>query len=69
MPGLHGICLIGDGRALIRIAKASEQMMQETLLEEYAHVLRADIPIPQDDDHDAIFWAVLGAITNRWRTP
>lgn len=67
MPGLHGICLIGDGRALIRIAKASDQMMRETLLEEYCHVLRNDCPIPIEDDHDSIFWAVLGEVTNKWR--
>lgn len=63
----HGICLIGDGRALIRIAVASESVMLDTLLEEYCHVLRHDTPVPIDDDHDAIFWAILGHVTKHWR--
>lgn len=67
LPGMHGVCLIGEGRALIRLASASEQMMKETLLEEYCHVLRFDTPVECKDDHDAIFWAILGEVTNRWR--
>ena len=66
-PGLHGCCLIGDGRALIRITQATDMVMRETLLEEWAHVLRHDTPMPIEDDHDAIFWAILGAITNKYR--
>ena len=64
---MHGVCLIGDGRALIRLASATEQMMKETLLEEYCHVLRHDTPVECTDDHDAIFWAILGEVTKRWR--
>jgi hypothetical protein len=67
LPGLHGICLIDDERALIRIANSTEQMMKETLLEEWCHVLRADTPVRYDDEHDQIFWAILGAVTNEWR--
>jgi hypothetical protein len=42
-------------------------MMADTLLEEYCHVLRNDCPIPVEDDHDPLFWAILGAVTNAWR--
>lgn len=66
-PDLHGVCLVGDGRALIRISAASETVMQETLLEEYCHVLRHCCPLPVDDEHDALFWAILGAVTTEWR--
>jgi len=67
IPGAHGLCLIGDGRALIRIAAASEPMMQDTLVEEWCHVLRHDTPVRCDDDHDAIFWALYGHVTKHWR--
>lgn len=67
IPGAHGICLIGDGRALIRLSHSSEQMMKETLIEEWAHVLRHETPVPSDDDHDAIFWAIYGAVCKKWR--
>lgn len=67
VPGAHGICEIGGDRALIRLTAGHEQMMKETLLEEWAHVLRHDTPVPCDDDHDAIFWAILGAVTKKWR--
>lgn len=66
-PGYHGLCILGEGRALIRITAASESLMADTLLEEYCHVLRHDCPIPQEDDHDAIFWAILGIVTKKWR--
>lgn len=66
-PGLHGIVLIGDGRALIRITKASTAVMSEVALEEWAHILRHEVPIPVEDEHDAIFWAILGEITKKWR--
>lgn len=67
VPGAHGICAIGDNRALIRLTQGHEQMMKETLLEEWAHVLRHDTPVPCVDDHDAIFWAILGTVTKKWR--
>lgn len=68
-PGLHGLCLIGDGRALIRITSDSEQVMVDVLLEEYCHVLRSECPVPVEDDHDSIFWALLGQVTMHWRGP
>lgn len=67
MPGLHGICLVGDGRALIRLAVASEDLMKETLLEEWCHVLRHETPVRCTDDHDAIFWSIYGHVTKHWR--
>jgi hypothetical protein len=67
LPGCHGICLIGDGRALIRVAKATKAVMDDTLIEEFSHVLRHDCPLPIEDDHDAIFWAIYGAIQAKWR--
>lgn len=59
--------LIGGRRALIRLTAASETMMKETLLEEWAHVLRHECPLPVDDEHDALFWTILGQVTKQWR--
>ena len=67
IPGSHGLCLIGDGRALIRIAASTDPMMMETLIEEWCHVLRTDTPVACTDDHDAIFWAIYGHVTKHWR--
>lgn len=67
VPGSHGVCLIGDGRALIRLTPGSDQMMKETLLEEWCHVLRHDTPVRCVDDHDAAFWAILGTVSMHWR--
>lgn len=68
-PGLHGICLMDDERALIRISKNTDQMMAETLLEEWSHVLREDCPIPTQpgDEHDALFWAIFARVTKEYR--
>jgi len=58
------------GRAVIKIAtNQSAQQMEETLLEEYAHLLRSDcpIPVPDDEPHDSIFWAILGELTTWYR--
>lgn len=67
LPECHGICLLGEGKALIKIKKASPEFMCEVLLEEYAHVAREECPIPSHEDHDQIFWAILAAITKEWR--
>lgn len=67
-PDLHGVCILGQGRALIRISRAEETMMIDTLLEEWAHVLREESPIPYGEDaHDQMFWALLAAITKQFR--
>lgn len=63
----HGCCLIGDGRALIRIARDTDQVMIETLIEEWSHCLRAEAGVPIEDDHDQMFWAILAAITKKYR--
>jgi len=67
LPGCHGICYIGDGRALIRIARATRAVMDDTLIEEFAHVLRHDCPLPIINDHDALFWSIYGYIQAKWR--
>lgn len=67
LPDCHGICLIGGGKALIKIRQAAPDFMCEVLLEEYAHVAREECPIPSHEEHDALFWAVLATITREWR--
>lgn len=68
MKDCHGVCLIGDGRAVIRLAESdSETVQADTLLEEWAHVLRNESPVPCTDDHDQIFWGILAAITKHYR--
>ena len=67
IPQCHGICEYGDGRAIIRIVQSTEMMMVETMLEEWCHVLRWDTPVKCEDDHDAIFWAILGTVTKHCR--
>jgi len=67
-PDLHGETSFYESETIIRISKASLPQMEESLLEEWAHCLRAETPVPwQDNDHDAIFWAILGAVTMRYR--
>lgn len=69
MPEHNGYCLFYGDRALIRIAAATEQVMEDTLLEEWSHLVRYEVgvPVEDNDEHDAIFWAILGAITKKWR--
>ena len=66
-PDIHGVCLIGEGRALIRIAKDIEVVMIEVLIEEYCHVLRSECPLPQKCDHDPLFWAIFAQVSLAWR--
>lgn len=66
-PGLHGLCLIGDGRALIRLTADTEAVMTDACIEEWCHVLRHDTPLPQLDAHDSIFWAIYGQVSVKWR--
>lgn len=68
LPGMHGVCEQSNGRCIIRIERATQTVMEDVLLEEWSHCLRWDCPIKsEDDDHDAIFWAILGQITKKWR--
>jgi hypothetical protein len=41
--------------------------MDDTLIEEFAHVLRHDCPLPIINDHDALFWSIYGYIQAKWR--
>ena len=66
-PGLHGVCLIGDDRALIRLTCDTESVMLDCLMEEYCHILRSECPIPVVDVHDSIFWAIYGHVSMAWR--
>lgn len=68
-PNLHGLCLLHEDKALIRISRSTDQMMAETLLEEWSHILRDECPIPYADgqEHDALFWAILAKITEEYR--
>lgn len=64
----HGICVMGEGRAIIRLSESDPDTVQcDTLLEEWSHLKRWDAQIKCNDDHDQIFWAILGQITNEWR--
>ena len=66
--GLHGEFLPSDNRSLIRLCADTDVVMLDTLLEEYAHHLRNECPLPwNEDDHDALFWAILGMVTKKWR--
>lgn len=66
--GMHGEFVPRKGSSLIRLCADTDAVMLDTLLEEYAHHLRNETPISwDDDDHDAIFWAILGRITKHWR--
>lgn len=65
--GLHGLCLIDEERALIRLTEQDEQLMIDTLMEEWVHVLRHDTPVTVEAEHDAIFWAILGTVTMSFR--
>jgi hypothetical protein len=63
----HGYALIGDTHATIRLSVGPHAVMEETLLEEYAHVVRHESPVPVKEEHDSIFWAILGQITMHYR--
>lgn len=64
----HGICFIHKNKVLIRLrAQDSDVLQSETLLEEYAHYLRDECPVPCEDDHDHIFWGILAYITKKYR--
>jgi len=66
-PGLHGLCKVQRGRATITITLDTDTVMLESLLEEWVHVLRFNCPVPCEDVHDGIFWAILGIVTKKWR--
>jgi hypothetical protein len=57
-PGLdcHGIS-----------SRDSETVQSDSLLEEWAHVLRSECPVKCADPHDQIFWGIMAAITKDYR--
>jgi hypothetical protein len=67
LDGLHGCCTSSDSSHLIQLASDTVEMMNETLIEEWSHMLRYEMSVPIHDDHDSIFWAILGTITMAWR--
>jgi hypothetical protein len=67
MQGHHGYAIIHDDHATIRIASGPQAMMEETLLEEVAHLIRHEVPIPIKEEHDSIFWSILGQVTMHYR--
>jgi hypothetical protein len=70
LPGLHGEMEISDEephRLVIRIARSSEEVMIETMVEEYCHAMRHECPVPVQSEHDGIFWAIYGHITMHYR--
>jgi hypothetical protein len=66
-PDLHGLAIWGNGRGLIRLTPDSDTVMIDSLIEEWSHLARAECPVPIEDGHDALFWAIYGTITLRWR--
>ena len=67
LPGLHGEMECEGDRVRIRIAQASDEVMADTLIEEYAHAIRHEVCVPIHTEHDSIFWAIYGAITIHYR--
>jgi len=70
MPGLHGEMEILDDaphRAVIRIVQSTDEVMCETLIEEYCHAMRHECPVPVLEEHDHLFWAIYGNVVMRYR--
>ena len=67
IPDHHGLAVIGDKRAQIQITPDSDDVMVESLIEEWCHVLRHACPVPIKDEHDSIFWAIYGQVSMAWR--
>ena len=67
MKGLCGLCLIDDDRALIRLTKDDDQIMCETLVEEWSHIIRHLVHVPIEKEHDMIFWAIYGDVIMKYR--
>lgn len=41
--------------------------MVESLLHEWCHVIRDECPLPwEEDEHDAVYWAIYGHVSNHW---
>jgi hypothetical protein len=66
-PDLHGSAHYGTGRGLIRLSPDSDTVMIESLVEEWSHLARSECPIPIEDDHDGLFWAIYAHISLKMR--
>jgi hypothetical protein len=66
-PDYHGTAHYGDGRGLIRLTPDTDTVMVESLVEEWSHLIRSECPMPIDDVHDALFWAIYAAISLKMR--
>lgn len=59
----HGLVLYDETSALIKLATgADDSSTIETLIEEWAHILRDECPMEQRGDHDELFWAIYARI-------
>lgn len=67
LPGLHGEMEFLGKRIVIRIAQNTDEVMLETLIEEYAHAIRHECAVPVQNEHDHVFWAIYGTITMHFR--
>lgn len=70
LPGLHGEMEFTDGkrpRIRIRIAQGTDEVMMETLIEEYSHAIRHECGVPVTNEHDQLFWAIYGHLTMHYR--
>lgn len=59
-----------EGVSLIYVAVGIDEVMAETLIEEWSHALRHAMPLTVDyegEAHDEHFWVTYGRITNAWR--
>lgn len=63
-----GLCIYDDSSVLIRLRSGdSDESTEDTLLEEWSHALRSECPVPIEDEHDQLFWAILARISLHWR--
>lgn len=64
----YGLCVYDDTTALIKLRHETPPDTEiETLIEEWTHVLRTECPVPIEDDHDALFWAIYATIIKKFR--
>lgn len=68
IPGHAGMCTADENRRFtIRIAQGMTWMeTQETLFEEWAHVLRHHLWGVEGDEHDSIYGAIYNEIKVAW---
>ena len=63
-----GLCIYDDTTALIKLRNETNPDLEvETLVEEWSHVLRSECPLPIEDEHDSLFWAIYSTIIKKFR--